>query len=101
MFVHGPGWRGTCCCSSWYFVIIRGGGVVSSAYPGLETQLDGCALAGEREGGGPATRDLFAYLQGVMSDLRAPIAPSDAHVEPTAVATGVVGLLFSRPSSYL
>lgn len=77
------------------------GGVVSSVYPGLERQFDGCAVAGEREAGDPATRDLLAHLQGVMSDLRAPIAPSDAHADPIAVATAVVDLLFSRPFSYL
>src|SRR5690348_10921156 len=79
----------------------NGGGVVSSVYPGLERQSEGCAVAGAREEGDPALRDLLAYLQGVMSDLRAPIAPSDAHADPIAVATTVVDLLFSRPFSYL
>ena len=74
---------------------------MSPVYPGLETQFDGCALAGEREGDHPIARDLRAYLQGVMSDLRAPVAPSNTHADSLAVATGVVDLLFSRPFSYL
>jgi hypothetical protein len=74
---------------------------VNPEYSGREARFGGGALVMEPRGGDAVVRDLRSYLQALMSDLRAPITPSDAPAEPIAVATNVIGLLFSRAFSYL